>query len=268
MKKLCAFILLSAGIANASVYVRTGSDPDWSTLAGWRDNSTGSFAASTVLPGSGDAVTVNNGLTLSLDVNAAVLSVTLVNNASDATLYMTNNNSLTLSAFTQGNGTLDGNSLTVQANGSLSAATMVIGNVNDGAHTYNQLGGTVTASTLIRLDANDASPEACVYNLSSGSFTTGIFQNQDTDGNSFFNFTVGSDGTFTVTQDSYNFAAFIDAGQIRQGGLQVASTDDSWLIDNSVSGQTTLSVVPEPATLGMIGLGGLFTLLIRRWRVH
>lgn len=264
MKKILTVVLFFAGMVDAASYSRAGSDPNWSTLAGWRDNSTGSWAASTIPPGSSDTVTLNNGLTLSLDVDTAVSSITLVNNATDATFYMTNNNSLTLSAFTQGNGTLDGNSIVTQLNGSLLTATMVIGNVNDGSHTYNQLGGTVSASTLLRLDAGNATAEACVYNLSSGSFTTGIFQNQDTDGNSFFNFTVGSDGTFTVTQDGYNFAAFIDAGQIRQGGLLVASTDDSWLINNSVSGQTTLSVVPEPATLGMVGLGGLITLLVRR----
>ena len=145
MKKICAALMLLAGVVNAAVYVRAGADPNWSTLAGWRDNSTGSYAASTVPPGSGDSVTLNSGLTLSLDVNTAISGLTLVNNATDATLYMTNNNSITMSAFTQGNGTLAGNSLTTQLNGSLVTSTMVIGNVNDGAHTYNQLGGTVTA---------------------------------------------------------------------------------------------------------------------------
>jgi hypothetical protein len=58
----------------------------------------------------------------------------------------------------------------------------------------------------------------------------------------------GNIGTFDFSK-TYHFVAY---GQ-----------DDQYIVDiNSV----TLSAIPEPATIGMVGLGALITLLIRRWQ--
>ena len=251
IRLILGLLLAVSSSSLAAVYVRNGANESWGTVAGWNDNSGGPFAVSTVLPGASDAVTVNAGENVALDVNASISSLTVVNNSTDGTLYMTNNNTMgvtTSVAF--GNGAGAGNGTIIQSDGALTAANLIIGNVNSGAYTYTQSGGTVSV-TLLRIDAGNTSTLPCLYNLSGGSVTTTTFQNFDADGNSYFNFATGGDGTLTngtltVNSTDYDFATFIDAGKIRQGGVTVTSADASWNVDTNVVGKTTLSVViPE-----------------------
>ena len=47
---------------------------NWSNLATWQDNSSGSFVASTVLPGASDVVYFNN-FNVTIDQNVTVLQI-------------------------------------------------------------------------------------------------------------------------------------------------------------------------------------------------
>lgn len=53
---------------------RAVANGNWSALATWQDDSSGSYVASTVLPGAADVVYANN-FTVTLDINITVLSI-------------------------------------------------------------------------------------------------------------------------------------------------------------------------------------------------
>jgi len=207
---------------------------------------------------------VNNTATLAQTVaELNAVGTTLVLN--DSAVY---NASVKIMAWGQNAG--NASTLTLNDSASLSALHLQVGKISQGI--VNQNGGTVTLTGDLRLSLDNTTSPASRYNLAAGTVTVaGAFSIGGTDagidGGSYFNFTEGSTGSITIMSDNYNFAGKINTGQVRLDDTALTSEDSAWKIDNSVSGQTTLSVIPEPATLGLIGLSGASILIARRFLV-
>ena len=134
--------------------------------------------------------------------------------------------------------------------------------------TVNQFGGSmVIGGTLSVPENSNPSAGGSIYNLSGGSVTaSSLFVDGTNSDTNYFNFTTGSTGTLTITQGSFDFAAFISDGEIRLND-NISSLLAEFAIDNSVGGQTTLSIVPEPGTYALFaGLFALSSIMIRRRR--
>jgi len=79
-------------------------------------------------------------------------------------------------------------------------------------------------------------------------------------GNGTINFTTGSTGTLTVAgEDLAGFQALYTAGDITLNGSNSAAFATVFQVSGS-----TLSVVPEPSSAALLGLGGLALILRRR----
>jgi hypothetical protein len=76
------------------------------------------------------------------------------------------------------------------------------------------------------------------------------------------NTTVSNGSVYVVLQ---NWATLTDSGTtyLTNGLANGLSLDTSTLFTNG-----TVTVIPEPATIGMLGLGALITLMIRRMRTR
>ena len=204
--------------------------------------------------------------------NTAVLAQTIATlNAVGTTLVLNDAAVYNATGYTMAWGQNAGNAstLTLNDSASLSALHLQVGKISQGV--VNQNGGSVALSGDLRLSLDNATAPASRYNLAAGTVTagSGLFSvggaDAGADGGSYFNFTDGSAGSFVVMAEGYNFDAHINAGRIRLNDTALTSGDASWVIDNTVSGQTTLSVIPEPATLGMLGLSGVCILIYRRF---
>ncbi|VGO12507.1 hypothetical protein PDESU_01060 [Pontiella desulfatans] len=200
MKKTMAGLLclVFASSGYATNYTRDAGDTSWSNLGQWNDNSGGSYANSTVMPGASDTVLLNGGKVLTVDSNVVIGTIVLPNATSDATLQLTNNFSLTASTIlvghdtqagghgllTHSDGTIDSGSVTVRAKGTgtgtynlsdtavLNATTFTMGSVNatagagTGESTMNQSGGTATLTT-----ANLGGIGNSFYNMTGGTLS-------------------------------------------------------------------------------------------------
>jgi hypothetical protein len=136
----------------------------------------------------------------------------------------------------------------------------------------NQHGGSVALSGDLRLSLDGSSSPASRYNLTAGNVAVhGAFSiggaDAGLDGGSYFNFPQSSIGSITVMTASYDFAAKIDAGQIRLDDTALSSGHSVWRFDHSVFGQTTLSItaIPEPASLTLLMIGGSLIYLTRKF---
>lgn len=99
---------------------RAVTNGNWSSLATWQDNASGSFVASTVLPGVNDDV-YSNGFAVTIDQNVSVRSIrnhltTGINNNGGFTIN-TNNRTILASSAISGNGQSNANTITVTVNG-------------------------------------------------------------------------------------------------------------------------------------------------------
>jgi hypothetical protein len=136
----------------------------------------------------------------------------------------------------------------------------------DGQVVVNQTGGSVVIGGTLTLQYrynDDISGN--VYNLTAGTVTLGglIVNDENDDDSNYFNFTLGSTGTLTITQSSFDFASMIDDGEIRIDDA-VSSISD-FTIDTSVAGETTLSLVPEPSAYTLlVGFCAFAAIMIRR----
>ena len=187
----------------------------------------------------------------SLEVNnTAILAQTVAGlNAVGTTLVLNDSATYNAAGLTMAWGKNAGNAstLTLNDSASLSALHLQVGKISQGV--VNQNGGSVVLSGDLRLSLDNESSPASRYNLAAGTVTVaGAFSIGGTDagadGGSYFNFTQGSAGKITILSAGYNFARKINAGQIRLDDAKLSAGDPVWHIDNSVSGQTTLSVVP------------------------
>ncbi|MDF3129628.1 PEP-CTERM sorting domain-containing protein [Kiritimatiellaeota bacterium B1221] len=232
---------------------------------------------SNLLPSSSNPGTISNGDTVVMesrsDLTGRSITVsggsTILNPVTNSGLRWGNSEITLLSG-----GHLDSNTTSsvqmgregVFANGETTILNMYTGstatfdgNLNVGRETkatINQYGGTMTIAGYLSVPEIASGVQAgSVYNLSGGSVTADYFRYQNSLGG-FFNFTTGSTGTFTVMQSSYDFESFIDEGGIRLNGNASSDLAD-FIIDTSVGGQTTLTVIPEPGTVTLVGLGVL-----------
>lgn len=205
--------------------------------------------------------------------NTATLAQTVAGlNAVGSTLVLNDSAVYNAAGKTMAWGQNAGNAstLTLNDSSSLSALHLQVGKISQGI--VNQNGGSVVLSGDLRLSLDNLTSPASRYNLAAGTVTVaGAFSigglDAGADGGSYFNFTPGSTGSITIMSDNYNFDGKINTGQIRLGDTELTSGDSVWKLDNSVSGQTTLSVIPEPATLGLISLSGASILIARRFLV-
>ena len=193
--------------------------------------------------------------------NTATLAQTVATlNAVGTTLVLNDSSLYNAAGKTMAWGQNAGNASTLTLNDSagLSALHLQVGKISQGV--VNQNGGSVVLSGDLRLSLDNSASPASRYNLASGTVTVaGAFSiggaDAGTDGGSYFNFTPDSAGSITIMSAGYNFAGKIDAGQIRLGDTAYASSNDIWLIDSSVSGQTTLSLNPYPGLIAQFWTG-------------
>ncbi|MFC7339068.1 beta strand repeat-containing protein [Haloferula chungangensis] len=152
-----------------ATYLRTASG-DWSTLSEWNDDGVAppDYAASTVLPGIGDTVILNQDRVIDVTTALGAVGDVIVSNTVDGTFLSTTLNiesggSLeTTGLLTVGAGS-DTGTLNVKAGGTLTAT----GGISVGAdpsHSFNVMGGTVTSPTGLSLAGGQ-------FNVSSGTVT-------------------------------------------------------------------------------------------------
>lgn len=137
-------------------------------------------------------------------------------------------------------------------------------NFKESGGTVNHLNGVVDARQGLRMNVGSGN----VYNLSGGqlvlidsSVSTTYF---DFAGDNYLNFTSGSTGTIVWNRDedfSATFADRIANGYIRIDG---AVADISDFDITYTEGVGTTMAIPEPATLGLIGLASCSLLALRR----
>jgi hypothetical protein len=139
----------------------------------------------------------------------------------------------------------------------------------DGQAIVNQTGGSVViGGTLLLQYPYNADISGNVYNLTAGTVSLGglSVNDENNDASNYFNFTDGSTGTLTITQSAFDFAAFIADGDIRIND-NASSLLSDFIIDTSVSGQTTLSLIPEPGAYALLaGSCALGAMMMRRRR--
>ncbi|NOU36809.1 MAG: hypothetical protein HOO88_08570 [Kiritimatiellaceae bacterium] len=155
MKKLISMLLLfgmgSSSWAAVVTYTRvaTGS---WTNLAQWKDNATGSFVFSTVLPGAADLVVINNNLSLTANADATVGTLQVVNNATAGTLTMNSANTLSAGVLQVGV-TSTGTGIVNQTAGTISAITTTVGRATGNVGTYNLSGGKLDVKSTLTVSA-------------------------------------------------------------------------------------------------------------------
>lgn len=140
------------GSADSADYCRA-SGGYWSTLSEWRDNHTGTYAVSTELPGSTDTVIINNAVAVTLDCNAVVGKLNLVNTSLPGTLNVTGSNTLqVLNRFSIGYAS-SGQGSVNQSNGVVSAGSVLVGNRGPGVYTLSG-GGLFCESLQVGLEGD------------------------------------------------------------------------------------------------------------------
>jgi hypothetical protein len=181
--------------------------------------------------------------------------------------------SLTLSdAFslgTTGGGTLNISGGTASVAGTLSVST---GGATTGSITLT--GGSITAASAVALGTSPTETGGGTITFGTGS---GVFEmtgfnsgspNLTFGKNSYFNFLTGSLGSISINGASLGyFQGLVTAGDIKVSGSTATTSEFAY---SSSSGQGIYklvgSSVPEPATLGLVSLGGLGILLLGRTR--
>ena len=135
-----------------------------------------------------------------------------------------------------------------------------LGNDGGGNLTFNLSGGVAQFAETVGIGRDEATT---LVTISGGQFIVNGNLGLSFDvpggaggvrpGNGTLDFTDGSTGTLTVAgADAATFEAFFDAGDITFDGGAAGTFDELFQVSGS-----TLSVVPEPASLALVGLGAL-----------
>jgi hypothetical protein len=192
-------------------YRRTATG-NWSTLAQWQDDSTGSYVASTVLPGTSDVVYAN-GFTVTLDIDIAVLE-----------LRTTSSLNVTAGGFFDyGN------------------ATTVIANIYSGSQICLR---QQAATTKILIGNVFASNAANAVNINNGGL---IVTGNVTGGSGFGVYGITFGGGTTLVLNGNCFGGTLSAGVWNNGGVGVingvvtSSTNTVGFLSNN--GTTTIDTV-------------------------
>ncbi len=157
--------------------------------------------------------------------------------------------------------------LTVETGGSLdfsgasgNGTRFFVGNSN-GNGILNLNGGSLIGATLTEFSIGREGATG-TFNINAGTATVGHLE-VDSDGTSTVNFGENSTGELTVTGwSTSNFEALWNDGKLTYNGAQTGSFSDHFQV-SGVTG-STLSVVPEPSSTALLGLGGLALILRRR----
>ena len=168
-KSIYAMIVLLAcsGIASAATYIRDPLTGNWSVIGEWKDNGSGSWVASTALPGASDTVIINQSRSVSLDTDATVDYFYLVNNDNPGSIHVDANNSLTVNTeidLSTGP-THSGLSTFNQSAGTVSTPLMTMGGTA-GSGTYNLTGGT------LQMDGTTTINSGSTLNISGGTMSS------------------------------------------------------------------------------------------------
>lgn len=313
--------MMAAGSTLAATYVRNGVDTTWDGVLGWADNSTGSFVASTVMPGASDTFVLNNVTPLSVDTDATIAVMHLVNTANNATVNVD-----TAGKTLRVNGAVNVGNTSASGVGTLNvtAGTLVLGasssihdllDINGGTLTIdNALGGVgLNGAGLLKLQsgtfqttgpsvgtfANDFEISGGTVDIASQTLFTGNLSiigdvadisivnfNGSNGGN--LNYVMGENGISLIDSSASwshlnNTVISVDGSAytggtgtftlFKSGNLASMSSDYDNVtgftggLSGSISqeGNTVvLTVIPEPATLGLIAAFGGGILFIRR----
>ncbi len=152
--------------------------------------------------------------------------------------------------------------MTVETGGTLdfsgatgNGTTFFVGNAN-GTGILNLDGGTLDGATLTNFTIGRAGANG-TFNINAGTANVG---NLTVDNGGAVNFGTDSTGTLTVTgADTATFQTLWDQGKLTFGGANEGTFTDHFKVEGS-----TLSVVPEPSSTALLGLGGLALILRRR----
>lgn len=286
MKYVVAVALLMAGVAQAATVSWTGgaATDDWNDTGNWNQ---------TYVPGN-NGVVDNAIFSATGDNNTPTASFNFVtasdfNFRNEATLTL--QTGVTISNFddgrlgaNQGNGgghiiqtggTLSGKSILVAS--SLSATTrsshtLSGGNVSlTGVYDVNTLGDIILTGSSAAVSAGSidfSGASTLTFNFDSsgiGSFSTaGAFGAATTSAMTInaADYTPVVDDFFTLV-DAATLTGF-DAGKITVNGFGTAGVDYTLTQDLGGSGDIVLTVIPEPATLGIVVAFGGGILFIRR----
>lgn len=202
-------IILANPLFGATRYsVATGN---WNSTSTWASSSGGAAGAS--VPGAGDNVYIERGYTVTVTVNTSCTNIIFSGVGADASLII--NNSVTLTAsgtITLRNVAAASNSCSVSGGGTLSCASVVLGNTDPTSastftHTFNStvtnltISGNLTINSYVGSNTNRRANG--VFNLASGNVSVGgsvTTSNENAVNTSTFTMASGSQaGTLTLS---------------------------------------------------------------------
>ena len=225
----CVAALMSANVANADIIVTTTGEMPMATNLGFGD------------------VEGTNG-----QLRNQSLQITAANGGGTFTLLNEGSNNI----ITQNTTT----TIDIEAGSLIVERNVFLGNDGGGNLTFNLSGGVAQFDGPVGIGRDEATT---LVTISGGEFNVGGALSFDVPGGAngvrpgfgTLDFTVGSTGSLTVEgADASTFQAFVASNDITFDGAVVAAADFNTVF--SVDGNT-LSVVPEPASLALVGLGAL-----------
>jgi hypothetical protein len=228
---------------------------NWSALATWQDNSSGSFLASTVLPGASDVVYFNN-FTVQMNVDATVLqirnnSITGVTAGGSGVIsasrtinadlfHFATTSLITVSATSPSVVNITGNMPGSAPAGSNSRGLNITGNC-----TVNYVGNVVSTTSNINTGARGIIVGAgATINLtgdcSAGGANTSLGTINSSDG-------IHLENNSTLNMVGNVFGGFANAGN---SGIRLVGTNQTISITGNVNGLSGTSITtPNPAVL-------------------
>ena len=244
---------------------RAVTNGNWSSLATWQDNATGSFVASTVLPGVNDDVYANN-FTVTINQNATVLSL---RNTSATGITAGGRFLLTNGITVNATGTgLVGGSVTLiefnlaspnSATLNYSMADATTNNSNNGAILLSGT-GTLNCNGSFRNGIGTFQSSSCIFNITANGILN-IIGNctfyQTNSGNAIrlqsVSATLNWTGNMPIDYTNQNNAGFIGNGT---GGGSSSSTVN---VTGSITNSLSLGIGAGIATNGICNVIGTLT---------
>ncbi len=293
MRKAYVFVLcLAAGVAQAAVITSTFNKPDgdynaaanWSTTGIPGQNATGDDFDRGIINAGNIATTSANTPT---PINSAgFFELTVGNNSSGATLNIGHN--LTGLRTFRVAGAASAVGVVNQTGGTLTQAnsSLIIGTTTSGAGSYNLSGGTYS------LGADAIINQQGTFSLQGNSAVFSVGGNLTLSSSGKLAFVLGTNGVNTIsvgsafTVDAVDSQLVIDgsaytggeasitlvnaasmtgsfaSGKYTVTGLGVENT--GWNLSQGTNGDLVLNVISKPATVGMLELGGLSTMVVCR----